>query len=154
MTKNILIVYASNSGSTFLVGEMIKNYLSKKYTVAMQTAAMTQPDDLEKYDIILLGSPSWHVLSRGDGFPQETMLAFMERCAGRSFPDKRFAAFGCGDSDYTLFCGAVFRLETFIGKLQGQKIMEPLKVDSYFFRPVEGDKQVEQWAGELMKKIS
>lgn len=152
MTKNILIVYASNSGSTFLVGEIIAKTLSEKYKVDLKKASNTSADDLEKYDVIILGSPSWSVLGK-EAFPQEAMLAFMERCVDRKFLDKQCAAFGCGDSAYTLFCGAVNQLERFIMQIKGRKIMESLRIDAYYFKLKENEELAKQWAGELLKKI-
>ncbi len=152
MIKNILIVYASYSGSTFLVAETITETLRKKYKVVMQKAADTFPDDLQKYDVIIFGSPSWSVLGK-EAFPHESMSALMDECAGRKYIDKYCAAFGCGDSTYTLFCGAVNQLERFISEIKAKKITESLRIDAYYFKLEENEELVQRWADELLTKI-
>ncbi|MFA5154927.1 MAG: flavodoxin domain-containing protein [Patescibacteria group bacterium] len=153
MSKRVIIVYASNSGATFLVAEIIARVLKRRYQVTMQKAAATQPVDLEQYDVLLFGSPSWRVPGRGDGFPQETMLDFMRRCAGREFPGQQCAAFGCGDSSYTLFCGAVNQLEKFLFDLKAKRVSDSLRIDGYFFDREKNMALAERWAEELLQKI-
>jgi len=46
-----------------------------------------------------------------------------------SFKGKRFAVFGCGDSTYDYFCGAVDAIEELIKAKGGTLVMESLKID-------------------------
>ncbi|MFA5886304.1 MAG: flavodoxin domain-containing protein [Patescibacteria group bacterium] len=154
MSKKIIIIYASNSGSTFLVGEIIAHILGRKHQVVMQKAADTSPDDLLKYDIFILGSPSWSTPGLGEGFPQETMLAFIKSCAGLDLSGKQCVAFGCGDSSYTLFCGAVNQLEKFMADLKGTRLINSLRVDGYFFDLPKNIALVKKWAQALLAHIS
>jgi flavodoxin len=154
MKKKVLIVYASNSGGTFLVAEAIQKVLGKKHQVAMQKAADTKPDDLYKYDVLIFGSPSWHIAGMGDGLPQETMLALTRKCAGKKLPNKQSAIFGCGDRAYTFFCGAVSYLENFAASVGAERIIDSLRIGGYFFDLEKNEKIVQKWAAELIKKIS
>ena len=153
MRKNILIVYASNSGGTFLIAEMLKNMLCKKHEVIMQKATDTKPDDMQNYDIIIFGSPSWRIPGMGDGLPQETMLSFIKNCAGKEFLNKQFAVFGCGDRAYTFFCGAVTFLENFVNSVHGKKIIDSLRINGYFFNLESNEKLAKEWGSKLISKI-
>jgi len=154
MSKKIIIVYASNSGSTFLVGEIIAHILGRKHQVVMQKAADTHPDDFLQYDIFILGSPSWSVPGQGYSFPQETMLSLIKSCVGLDLSGKQCAAFGCGDSSYTLFCGAVNQLEKFMFDLKSTRVIDSLHVDKYFFDRPKNIALTENWAQVLLTKIS
>jgi flavodoxin len=154
MSKKIIIVYASNSGSTFLVGEIIAHILGRKHQVVMQKAAATSPNDLLQYDIAIFGSPSWSASGLGEGFPQETMIAFIKSCVGLDLSGKKCAAFGCGDSSYTLFCGAVNQLEKFIVDLKGSRLTNSLRIDGYFFDLPKNIALAKKWAQTLLSKIS
>ena len=154
MSKKIVIVYASNSGSTFLVGEIIADILGRKHKIVIQKAVDTRPDDLLKYDIFIFGSPSWSAPGLGEGFPQETMTAFIKSCAGVDLSGKKCAAFGCGDSSYTLFCGAVNQLEKFMADLKGDRLINSLRIDGYFFDRPKNIALVKKWARSLLSKIA
>ena len=144
----LLLVYATNSGSCFLVAERVVAILKAKHQVTVQLAVHTTPDDLEKFDGIILGTPSWSVEGQ-EGYPHETMLKLIRACAGRDFSSKRFALFGCGDNSYTIFCGAVDHLVKFVSSVHGKNIVDPLRIDSYFFDLKGNNKLVDAWAKKL-----
>jgi flavodoxin len=154
MKKNILIVYASNSGANFLVAEAIKKILDRQHAVVMQKAVDTNPEDLQNFDLVILGSPSWRIPGMGDGLPQETMLALIKKCAGKKLPEKQFAVFGCEDKSYTFFCGAVNFLENFVASVQGKKIIDSLRINGYFFNLEKNEDMVQKWGTELLGKIN
>ncbi len=150
--KSILIVYASNSGSTFQVAEQLESMLSKKHTVVVQKARESAPDDLDSYDLILLGTPSWWV-NFNEGSPHESVLLFMQACMNKKSVQHNFALFGCGDRSYTHFCGAVDELESFVKKVGGTLVVPSLKIDSYYFEQKTAREQVEQWGKILLKTV-
>lgn len=145
---NLLIVYASNSGSTYLVAKQ----LQKKLNSDLKKATDTNPDDFNGYDLILLGSPSWDVNNK-EGQPLESMLSLMDSLQDTDLKGKKFAVFGCGDSSYLNFCGAVNEMEKFILSTGGTLITDSLKIDSYYFDLDNNVKKVEIWADELNKKL-
>jgi len=149
---NIVIVYATNSGSCFLVAEMLTKILSKKHNVTVQTAQHTKPSDLEKFDCIILGSPSWS-FEKHEGYPHEAIVALIQKAEKKDFSEKLFAIYGCGDTSYTFFCGAVDHLVDFVLKVGGKQLVEPLRIDGYFFDPQKNNELVEKWTRELLKKI-
>lgn len=148
----ILISYATNSGSCFLVAERIQKILAPAHTVVVQLAAKTTPDDIEKNDCIILGTPSWSVEGH-EGYPQESMLKLLRAGSNHNFPSKLFALYGCGDNSYTFFCGAVDHLENFVISVKGQTVLESLRLDSYFFELKRNNDLVDAWTQKIAKKL-
>lgn len=149
----ILIVYATNSGSTYEVGTIISGVLTQiGQTVVMQKAAESAPADLSKYDAVLFGSPSWKVGGL-EGQIQETMQEFLERCKWRVPKGLRFAVFGCGDPDFTFFCAAVDTMAKFFKDQGGVLVHEPLKIDGFYFQLEKNSEQARLWAEQLVKKL-
>lgn len=150
---NILIVYASNSGSTFQVAEIIEFELAKKHHVVVQTAAQTLAEELHKYDLVILGSPSWSV-EGNEGYPAEPMLALLRGAMNTKFVHKKFALFGCGDTSYTYFCGAVDWLEKFVDDVRGDRVVESLRVDGFYFDLKNAKRKAGEWARTLRKVLN
>lgn len=150
----ILIVYASNSGSTYLVANQLREVLRAKHAVTVKKAAETTPDMVQKYPVVLLGSPSWSVEGH-EGYPQETILRLMREMENIQYDGRRqrWALFGCGDTSYTFFCGAVDHLEHFVRSFGGESLLSPLKIDGYFFTVKESEKAVAGWAKKLIKAL-
>lgn len=153
---NILIIYATNSGSTFEVANHLSQKLSEKsHTVEVKNITEANHDDLGNYEVVLLGSPSWEY-EGNEGYPQADFVSFMNNHPQEKvFPQTKFAIFGLGDKNYELFCGAVDHLEQYVQKLQGQIISEPLKIDAYYNDMVAGQSAVESWLEtQLLPKLS
>ncbi|MDO8626403.1 MAG: flavodoxin family protein [Candidatus Magasanikbacteria bacterium] len=146
----ILIVYATNSGSTYEVGAIIRDVLKSAHMVLMQRAVDTRPPELKKYDLVLFGSPSWKVGGQ-EGQIQETMQAFLESCQGKFPKGLRFAVFGCGDTDFTNFCEAVDTMAEILRTEGGQEIYQRLKIDSFYFNLEKNSQLTKQWAKKLLK---
>lgn len=118
----------------------------------MHTAEDVAPDDFLRYDGIILGSPSWAEEGH-EGFPLPAMMKLLRAAENRDFSGQWFAMFGCGDSSYTFFCGAVDVMEEFLSKFKGKKIVESLKVDSYYFDLKNNAKRIEEWGKKLLQEI-
>ena len=152
MPKPILLLYSTNSGSTFTVGQIIKDILSDKFEVEMQNAAEFKPDDIKKFSTIILGSPSWY--SRGqEGMPTETMLKLLDAWKGQKFANKKFAVYGCGDDGFATFCGAVTHLEDFVSGASGTCIVPSLRLNSFWFDIDRNVELAKKWAKELNTKL-
>ncbi len=149
---HIILVYATNSGSTYLVGQLIKEVLEKNHAITVKTAAETNLADFKKADLIILGSPSWY-FDHKEGYPHETMMHLISKLRGENFSYTKFAIYGCGDSSYTYLCGAVDHLEKWVAEIQGQKIVDSLRIDGFYFDEEKNSRLVTAWAEELSKKI-
>ena len=127
--SNALIVYGSTTGNTESVADIISADLSKAdYTIKKINVADVDVDILnEAFDLYLLGSSTW-----GDDEIefQEDFAPFYENMNGElNLSGKKFAVFGCGDSSYEYFCGAVDALEERLAKLGAKLVCESLRID-------------------------
>nr|WP_319394617.1 flavodoxin [uncultured Desulfobacter sp.] len=127
--SNALIIYGSTTGNTESVADIISTDLSKAdYTIKKINVSDVDVDVLnEAFDLYLLGSSTW-----GDDEIefQEDFAPFYENMNGElNLTGKKFAVFGCGDSSYEYFCGAVDALEERLAKLGASLVCESLRID-------------------------
>ncbi len=122
-----LIVFGSTTGNTEFAAETIEEYLKDhSYDVRLANVSDVEADVLkEAYDLYLLGCSTW-----GDEEIelQEDFELFYEGMT-MDLDQKKFAVFGCGDTSYTYFCGAVDAIEERLKKLGAHLICEPLRID-------------------------
>lgn len=149
---NILLVYATNSGSTAQAAQMIADALAGKgHTVSVKDAKAATPEDVMAASFFILGSPSWdHDGMEGQPLPE--MEEFIARCKDVTLNGKPCAVFGLGDSSYTYFCGAVTYLEAFIKRTGGVLIVPSLKVDGFYMKP-DASENITKWANALAENI-
>lgn len=145
----IVIIYASNSGSNYQVSGIVATALKKKHAVTVLRARDTKIEHLTNADLVILGSPSWLYLGQ-EGMPPEAMSECMARLSSAKFTGKPFAIFGCGESAYTNFCGAVGHLEEFVAQINGYLICPSLKIDGYFFDEIKNSATAKVWAECLL----
>lgn len=148
-----LIVYATNSGGTQIVAEMIGQVLSQAgQTVAVKRASEPDAAELAGYDLVVLGSCTWERFEGNkhlDGQLQEHMYALVQQLTGRKLPGQAFAVFGLGDSGFSHFCAATEHLEKFVDDLGGRLVGPTLQIDSFFFNPDVNRQRVRDWATSL-----
>jgi flavodoxin len=150
---NIYIMYATNSGSTYTAAKVIKESLEEAgHHVSLNNARECQLSDCLNADFVIWGSPSWK-WEDDEGAPHEAFIERMQQEASIDFASKRFAVYGCGDSDYTYFCGAVDKLSTFIREHHGEIVTEPLRLDGFFFNLDASVESAQNWATELSSKL-
>lgn len=150
----ILLVYASYSGTTFTVANMIKDTLIQaKFEVTIKTAQETIPEDFQLYDAVILGSCTWELEGK-DGQLHADFVTLINKFEGKTFAGKKFAVFGLGDSSYVNFCRAADYLEEFITKLQGTKIIDSLRIDNFYMNQDENTQKIKSWNEELLIKLN
>lgn len=151
---NILILYATYSGGTQAAGETVRDAFRKhNIAVDFKEAAQIAPDEFSGYGLIMLCTPTWDFDGR-EGQPHEDYLRLMEKADGKSFPDKKFAVMGLGDSSYTHFCGSVDILEGFIKKLRGTIIVPSLRIDGYFYDQTKHTAAIEKWTEHIISSLT
>jgi flavodoxin short chain len=143
--SNALIIYGSTTGNTESVADIISTDLSKAdYTIKKINVSDVDVDVLnEAFDLYLLGSSTW-----GDDEIefQEDFAPFYENMNGDlNLTGKKFAVFGCGDSSYEYFCGAVDALEERLAKLGGSLVCESLRIDG---EPEESE--INEWTQDVI----
>lgn len=142
--SNALIIYGSSTGNTEFTAESIESALSDEgYDITLSNVADVDVNVLnEKYDLYILGSSTW-----GDEeieFQEDFEPFYYEMNSSLSLDGKAFAIFGCGDSSYTYFCGAIDALEERVSKLGGKVICESLRIDG------EPEKEeIEEWTKDV-----
>ena len=139
-----LIVYGSTTGNTEWVAKQIGEILAREgIEVTVKNVTQTQTAQLGKYDLTLLGSSTW-----GDAEIefQEDFAGFYEDMGEANLKEKKVALFGCGDSSYEYFCGAVTLLEETVGDLGALLVTEPLMIDG---EPQDAKADIIAWAQEV-----
>lgn len=127
------IFFGSDTGNTENIAKMIQKQLGKD-VADVHDIAKSSKEDLEGYDILLLGIPTWYY-----GEAQCDWDDFFPTLEEIDFNGKLVALFGCGDQeDYAeYFCDALGTIRDIIepraprlwvtGQLQAI-ILKPLKV--------------------------
>ncbi len=140
-----LIVFGSTTGNTESVANMVAEVLEQKdveVTVKNVTDA-TVAELGNNFDVTLLGSSTW-----GDDEIefQEDFEPFFDQLDDAQLSGKKVALFGCGDSSYEYFCGAVDKLEEKMEKLGAKVVVESLRIDG---DPDDVSGEIEDWAADV-----
>ncbi|WP_211744914.1 flavodoxin [Paenibacillus sp. Marseille-Q4541] len=130
---NILIVYASLTGNTEEIADLIAAGIKgSDHKVVMKTSEECRADELLNYDGALIGLYTW-----GDGDLPDEFLDFYEELDEIDLTGYPIALFGSGDTSYDLFCGAVDTAEAKV-KERGAVVKEPsLKIE---YSPLDEEK--------------
>jgi len=154
---NVLIAYATNSGSTFEVANKISEMVTGAgHQVTVKNfQEIPSADEFGNYDVVLLGSPSWDYQGN-EGFPHDDFMAFKDNNASADLGGKNFVVFGLGDSQgYQHFCGAVAHIEDYVKEHNGNLKAESLRIDGYYNDMEAGNAAVEGWVnGTLVPALS
>ena len=160
------IFYGSTTGSTEAVAQDIARLLGVAES-DLHNVADTSADEADKYDLLLLGSPTW-----GCGELQDDWYSFLEDLKKRDLRGKQVALFGCGDSGCypDTFCDAIGLLYeglqgcgcTFIGSFepQGYAATSSLVCSEGWFlglaidesAPEKTDARVAAWCRQLVSE--
>ena len=141
-----IIVYGSETGNTESVAEVIAAALEDaNLQITLKEVTQASVDELSGYDLILLGSSTW-----GDDEKelQADMVDFYDDLEGADLSGKPAAAFGCGDSDYTHFCGAVDLLEKRLEQIGATLLDESLRIDGD-----PDDDDARNWAIQIVTRF-
>ncbi|MDC0611020.1 flavodoxin FldA [Vibrio sp.] len=119
------IFFGSDTGNTEAVAKMIQKQLGEKL-VHVQDIAKSSKEDIENFDLLLLGIPTWYY-----GEAQCDWDDFFPELEDIDFSTKLVALFGCGDQeDYAeYFCDAMGTL---------RDIIEPKGATIIGYWPTEG----------------
>ncbi len=150
---NILLVYATNSGSTMTTAQTIRDILTTQgHAVTMKEARDTTPEDFSSPQGIILGSPSWDFEGH-EGMPHEDYLPLIEKLKTMTYENKPFAVFGLGDSSYKHFCGAVDHLEQLVKTMKGKLVVPSLKVDKFYSDQTGNTEKITTWASSVAQAM-
>ncbi len=140
-----IIIYGSTTGNTEYTAETIGELLeNKNYTITLLNVSDVSIDILEKnYDLYFLGCSTW---GEDEIELQEDFESFYKDLSNDvSLSGKKFAIFGCGDSAYTYFCGAVDVIEERISILGGTLVCDSLRIDGE-----PETEEIHEWTEEII----
>ncbi|MDR2670030.1 MAG: flavodoxin [Desulfovibrio sp.] len=142
---DVLIVYGSTTGNTETVADNIAEILKGSgHNVTVQDAGKTDPAGLcAGRDCVLFGSSTW-----GDDsiVLQDDFAVLFEAFDAIGASGVKTAVFGCGDSGYTYFCGAVDSIYDKLEELGAHLIAPKLKIDG---DPADADDEIASWTAEV-----
>ncbi len=140
-----LIIYGSTTGNTEAVAHQIGEVMTGKgVSVTVKNVTDAKISELGNgYDLTLLGASTW-----GDDEIefQEDFEPFFEEMDSANLKEKKVALFGCGDSSYEYFCGAVDELEEKMEKLEANVVHISLRIDG---DPDDVESEIIAWAEEV-----
>lgn len=141
----VLIVYGSTTGNTELVADQIGNLLKANgKEVTLKNVLNATVGELgQNYDLTVLGASTW---GEDEIELQEDFVPFYEELDKAELNGKKVAVFGCGDSSYTYFCGAVDLLEQKMKELGATLVNEPLRIDG---DPSSAAQDIKEWVEEV-----
>jgi len=143
-----LVVFGSTTGNTEAVaGYVAETLVGGGMDVEVKNAAKVSASGLAgDYDIVLFGCSTW-----GDDEIelQEDFVPLYEELEKAALAGKKVAVFGCGDSSYTHFCGAVDAIAEKAGQLGATVVGMPLKIDG---DPDKGEAVA--WARDVLQSAA
>jgi len=143
--EKALVIFGSTTGNTEAVADYVAKALEGEgMQVQVQDAADVSPAGwAEGYDLVLLGCSTW-----GDDEIelQEDFQPLYDELDKAGLAGRKVAVFGCGDSSYTFFCGAVDAIEERAGEVGAQVVAASLKIDG---EPGKGEAM--DWAREVLR---
>jgi flavodoxin I len=122
----IVVVYASMSGNTEAIADIITEELKKQnHEVELQDIlTLKNASELLNYDLTFFGTYTW-----GDGDYPDECLDIVEEMEEMDLANHPFALFGSGDTGYPEFCGALDLLSDLIKLNGGKLVSEPLRIE-------------------------
>lgn len=147
---NAIIIYASNSGGTYFVSEIIKDTLEKNgYVVKLKRASEVKVEDIQSQNLVILGSCTWQYGSE-EGQMHEHFHILKKNFAEVNLNPSNFAIFGLGDSTYFQFCASVNHLEELV-KSWGKTLLVPsLRINRFYADQEEKEEIVRNWTEGLL----
>lgn len=144
-----LVVFGSTTGNTETVANQIGEKMQGKgVEVTVQNVTDTKVADFGGYDLLLFGVSTW-----GDTEieMQEDFQEFYDNeLENAEVKEKKVAVFGCGDSSYEHFCGAVDQLEEKLKDMGANVVNVSLKIDG---DPSDVESEIDEWAEEAAGSV-
>jgi flavodoxin short chain len=141
-----LVVYGSTTGNTEEVaGYVAETLVGEGVAVDVKNAADVQASELTKgYDLVFFGCSTW-----GDDAIelQEDFEPLYEELEKAALDGSKVAVFGCGDTSYPHFCGAVDAIVEKSERLGARLVGLPLKIDG---QPDRGEAVA--WAKSVLQE--
>jgi len=146
---NVLIVYGSTTGNTQWVAEEIKKeFEGAGHAVEVKSADGVKADGLcGGKDMVLFGCSTW---GQDEIELQEDFIPLFENFDQIGASGVKTAVFGCGDEDYTYYCGAVDAIYDKLQALGSAVKGDKLKING---DPGDSAGSIKSWADGLVQAL-
>jgi flavodoxin short chain len=146
----VLVLYATLTGNNRIIAQLIFNQLRKAgKNVEIKNVTEMNPADIINYDVLVLGSSTYDM-----GLVEYQFRDFIlnYKDIRPDLKGKKMAIFGCGESIYQFFCGAVDKLDHTFAMYGAQNIIDHLKIDG---NPENNDNvnTIMDWTNKLSSLI-
>lgn len=146
---NVLIVYGSTTGNTqWVAGEIKKVFDGHGHSVESKSADKVSADGLcNGKDMVLFGCSTW---GQDEIELQDDFIPLFESFDKIGASGVKAGVFGCGDEDYTYFCGAVDAIYDKLKEMGATLAGDKLKING---DPGDSDASIKSWAEGLTKAL-
>lgn len=151
-----LILYATNSGATFIGATIIEEKLKEKgWEVTVKRPSEIKIEEIKNYELVIVGSNSW-MFEETEGHFHEEYVDLFEKVekANFSWENIKVAIFGMGDATYTTFCGAVDLLEKYFKGKKAIVYPESLRIDRFFDNQFGKTEKIVVWTNSLIDYLA
>jgi len=140
--EKAIVVYGSNTGNTEILAGAVSEQLKSRFDVTTKNVVDVRPEDLLKFDLIVMGSSTWN-----EGELQDDFQDFYEDMGRLNLAGKKVAVFGPGDSSWEEYCRAVDLLEEKSRQLRADIVASGFKWDGDIDE--EAITEIKKWAASL-----
>lgn len=143
---NVLVVYGSTTGNTESVAASVGRVLENGgHAVTVIDAAKAEPAALcAGRDCVLFGCSTW---GHDSIELQDDFVPLFEAFDTMNVSGVKTAAFGCGDTSYEYYCGAVDAINERLEELGADIVADGLKIDG---DPGSAKPDIESWANSIL----
>lgn len=146
---NVLIVYGSTTGNTQWVADEVKKVMEGAgHSVESKSADKVKADGLcSGKDMVLFGCSTW---GQDEIELQDDFIPLFENFDKIGASGVKTGVFGCGDEDYTYFCGAVDSIYDKLGSMGAVLSGDKLKING---DPGDSEDSIKAWASQMTKAL-
>ena len=147
------IIYASTSGNTEYVIDVLKKHLEEKQQDLEVTTKLAEQADVEDFsvgDFLLLASGTWNTGGREGQMNPHMFLLCHKRAKEIDLAGKHCFVIGLGDERYKYTARATEHLAHFIKQHNGHIGIPPLVIVN---DPYGQEDHVHKWGDALLKKL-
>jgi flavodoxin len=146
---SIFIVYASTSGHTEYVVNVLSDALKqKKIHVEIERAEKVQAEDMKKGDVLILASSTWNTGNIEGQLNPHMHALLLDRAKDNSLKGKGMGLIALGDERYRYIAHAAVFLEEYAARHQGRPLLPTLKILN---EPYGQEDKVKEWARQLVE---
>jgi flavodoxin short chain len=147
--SNVLIVYGSTTGNTeWVAGQLNDQLKAAGHDVQLAKAGAIAPSGLcAGKDLVLFVCSTW---GQFEIELQDDFIHLYEAFDSIGASGVKAAVFGCGDEDYTHFCGAVDAISDKLSGLGAKLVVDKLKING---DPGDSADAIKSWGQSVLAAI-